>query len=88
MSISDTPHSPLDIEVLIHYHTSPAPHPNADAPAVNESINRYIDDDIFCVVRVGSYQLTTKGLAWLHEILSVPYPRQAWIGESGKEIKL
>ena len=38
--------TPSDIEVLLHYHCSPEPHPRIDAPAVREVTKRFLKDGI------------------------------------------
>lgn len=80
--------TPNDIEVLIHCHCSPNVHPRADAPAVIETIERFLNDEIIerSLRNEGTYNTTDKGRAWLKCILNVPYPTQRWVDSNGNAI--
>lgn len=78
--------SPSDIEVLLHHHYSPDPHPRRDAPAVKDAIIRFRNDGIF--TDQIHPELTKKGKAWLNMILNTPYPRQVYVDQSGKVIEV
>ena len=88
--------TPNDIEVLLHYYVSPEPHPRVEADAVRQTIGRYLKEGILEEDKEGTfvegtkklncYCVTDKGKAWLRLILSVPYPKQAWVGQDGKII--
>jgi len=84
--------TPNDIDVLIHYHTSRAPHPRADAPAVSDSIECFIGNGVFhCVDGEGmkDYITTTdKGKALMKMLCDVEFPRQAWVDTKGKVINI
>ena len=80
--------TPNDIEILIHYHCCPSEHPRADAPAVKEAIAQFLVDGILVKSESydNSYDTTAKGCAWLKCILSVEYPKQAWVDSNGSII--
>lgn len=82
--------SPSDLEVLIHYHCCPAQHPRHDAPAVIESTNKFLSDEIIrdCNGNQSGYTTTEKGRAWLKMILNTPYPTQCWVDGNGNRIEL
>jgi hypothetical protein len=73
-----------NVDVLIHYYTSPEEHPRKQSPAVQATIAMYLRDGIFesrsekQTHVQSSYQLTAKGLAFLDLILSTPYPILMW----------
>lgn len=71
-------HTPLEIEVILHYFYSYEPHPQVDAPAVRQVIEQ------FCVERLlwydaqqSRYVVTERGQAWVDMICSMPYP--VWV---------
>jgi len=74
--------TPNNIDVLIHYHCSPEPHPRVDAPAIVGAI-----EDLTSVgaleVREGKLRTTKMGEAWLKALCKVPPPRQAWVDAHG-----
>ena len=79
--------TPNDIEILIHYHVCPKVHPRDYAPAVKQSINKFLRDGIIKhdsqSQRGHHYTTTEKGRAWLEMILKTPYPKQVRIDEKG-----
>jgi DNA-binding PadR family transcriptional regulator len=80
--------TPNDIEILIHCHCRPEVHPRIDAPAVQETMKRFIVDGIIEQYKTEKYFITTeKGDAWLKLILQVPYPKQAWVDSNNKIIE-
>lgn len=84
--------TPNDIDVLLHYHVSPTMHERASAPAVQETTERYLREGILVWIddettrNGGYYKTTERGDAWVEMLLRVPYPRQAWVDETGTEV--
>ena len=79
--------TPNDLEILIHCYCRPEEHPRISAPAVQETIKRFMEDGIIKRDQNNEYFITTgKGTAWLRSILSVPYPTQVWIDKDGNVI--
>ena len=78
--------SPSDIEVLIHCHVCPRPHPRIDAPAVRDAINRFCDHGIIIYTDENTYTTTDRGKAWLQMILNTPFPTRAWVDKNGEVI--
>lgn len=84
--------TPADLEVLIHYHCTPGPHPRIDSPLVEKATSKFIRDGIIELapqdksrdVVFDSFNTTAKGRAWLAMILQVEYPQEAWIDATGK----
>lgn len=77
--MSDT-HSPSDIEVILHYHSSPEPHPRFDAPAVTRAVVAFLNAGILkhSNTFASGYECTAKGNAWVRMICSTPYPVEAF----------
>jgi len=88
------PLSPSDIEVLIHCHVSPAPHPRFHAPAVREALDMWercgfihcSRDGFEPVVTPTVYETTTKGKAMIEALCNVEEPRQVWVDHNGKPL--
>ena len=77
--------TPNDIATLLHYHTSPCPHPRAGARAVIETTERFVRDGIIELVK-GEYYTTKRGQAWVRMILKTPYPTEAWVDAEGEKV--
>lgn len=79
--------TPNDIEILIHCHVSPTPHPRlAQNKAVFDSLERnglirYHANSI------GVYVTTARGAAHINQLCSTPWPKQAWIDSNGRVIE-
>lgn len=79
--------SPSNIEVMLHFHCSPEPHPRAEALAVAEAIVRFMNEGLL-QHRTGrltgessaGFRLepTARGRAWVQMICSTPMPVMAW----------
>lgn len=86
--------TPNEIEVLLHYHTSPSVHPRIDAPAVRGAIEGFLKNGIF---RCGEndrgllvkalYETTDKGNALVQMLCNTPYPTQQWVDANGDVIE-
>jgi hypothetical protein len=76
--------SPSDLEVLIHCHADPRPHPRLYAPAVEEALVRFQQQGIIVPKQDPKttspldmeYRTTDLGKAWLELILQTPIPRK------------
>ena len=81
--------TPNDIEILIHYCTSPSVHERLDAPAVKDSIASMVDCGLLEPIdNNGMYIGTERGWAHLEQICQLNLPRRAWLGDNGKVIDL
>lgn len=82
--------TPNDIEILIHCHVCPSVHPRISAPAVNESITQFCIEGILAVddEKLGTFKTTDKGAALMRSLCDTPYPKQAWIDQTGKIIEV
>lgn len=78
--------TPNDIDILIHYHVSASPHPRINAPAVQETLKRYVADGILVAKEGNYYDTTVRGKAWVEMILKTPYPRLVWVDDKGCEV--
>ena len=78
--------TPNDLDVLLHYYTTvDAPHERLQAPAVVDTISRFLAYGIFEEANKyftpgsGLYKVTAKGKAWVQMILGTPYPEFRWV---------
>lgn len=80
-----TIYSPNNIEVLLHYHTNPTPHPRIHAPAVLEATDLFIKHGVIRLEdgMTGEYRTTPKGKAWVAALCNVEVPREAYIDKDG-----
>ena len=78
--------TPLEIEVLLHCHTCPTPHPRANAPAVVEALN-WFEFERIIEPHEDYYYTTSRGKALVAVLRSVPLPQQQWVDQYGKVIK-
>ncbi len=90
--------TPLEIEILIHCHVTPAPHPRADALAVREALESFmlngiierIDEPILGKViayKPPYYKTRGRGRALVTLLCNTPLPSQAWVDKDGKVIE-
>lgn len=74
--------TPSDIEVLLHYHCSPTPHPRASTPAVKAATNAFrsmglihLQPDFKSNHR---YETTEGGKILVEALCAVPFPVKRW----------
>lgn len=79
--------TPSDIEILIHHHVCPDPHPRAHAPAVKQTIKWFVSEGIL-ETNGNSYITTSKGDALMRMLCNTEMPQQAWIDRDGTVFKL
>lgn len=78
--------TPNDIDVLLHYHVNPNPHPRIGAHAVRDSINWFVHEGIFKVLSGSLYATTDRGKALVIKLCSVDLPKLAWVDENNTVI--
>ena len=79
--------SPLDIEIVMHYHTGPGQYRDGDfsAPAVKKSMDRFFADGLIERHRDSKqgeapiYQITDRGSAYVLSLCEVPLPVKKWV---------
>jgi hypothetical protein len=65
--------TPSNLEILIHCHCVPGPHPRLDAPAVSEGINLLVTNGM--ITPSGDhFDTTKKGQFYLEHLLKQPFP--------------
>lgn len=72
--------TPNDIEVLLHCHTSPMPHPRYESPAVKQALNKFLAEDLIADAD-GSHMVfttTEKGAFHIKQLCALPLPVQQW----------
>lgn len=80
--------TPSDIEILIHCHVCPTPHPRADAPAVDGSLRNMFVRGLIEQDGNGGYHTTERGRAHIAQLCSMPWPKRAWINAQGEIIEV
>lgn len=75
--------SPLEIEIILHYHISGVDHDRMTAPAVVDAIRRFMAAGLM-QPKTGSqhkrsYELTDGGRMLVDALCSVPFPVQKWV---------
>ena len=78
--------TPNDIEILIHYHVSPEPHPRITAPAV-ESATLMLEENGLIQRIDGIYRTTERGRAHVEQLCNLDFPRAAWVGANGEVLR-
>jgi hypothetical protein len=77
---------PSDIEVLLHCHVCPGPHPRFHAPAVQDALGfllRHGAIEPRNGVENGEYSTTELGKAWVAALCRVPKPRAVFVDADG-----
>jgi hypothetical protein len=72
--------TPLHLMLLLHYHVTPEPWPQAGAPAVR----KYTDSLVALGLieyseRLGHYTSTNAGVAYIQALRTTPLPEQRWV---------
>ena len=78
--------TPNDIDILLHYYTTPEEHGRIAAPAVSETVHSFLDRGILRLVTsdekarwAGSYRVTEKGNKLVEMLCATPDPVNRWI---------
>lgn len=80
--------TPLDIEILLHYHCSGSEFDRLDAPACRDAVDDFLregilrersDEENHTRAHHRMYEPTDRGRALVNALCMVPYPVQVWI---------
>lgn len=72
--------SPSDIEVLIHCHVNPLPHPRREAPAVEDALADFKQLGLITEgVKPQTYTTTIGGELLVTMLCDTPFPTRDWI---------
>lgn len=78
---------PSDIEFLIHCYVSPGRHDRINAPAIKDTVKRFIDSGLIVPTdKEDIYTATSLGAAHVRQLCNVPLPVKAWIDQNGNVI--
>ena len=77
--------TPSDIEILIHYHVCPNPHPRAHASAVQDSVRMFVINGIL-ELRGDSYITNERGNALVRILCNTEFPQQVWVDKDGNVV--
>lgn len=78
--------TPNELDVLLHYHTTPRHHPRIAAPAVRDAIAKLLGLGLLTDIEP-PYTTTSRGAAHVKQLCWLPIPEQAWIGADGKVVQ-
>lgn len=80
------PMSYKELQFLIHYHTSHAPHPEAND--YKNAIAALVNDDLLVSTNnSGGYTTTEKGKAHMKQLLELPFPPpRQWVLADGRKL--
>jgi hypothetical protein len=68
-----------NLELLLHCHYSPDPHPRLHAPSIQEGIEHLLAHGMIDHTTVSQvYKTTEKGKYYIEWLLHVPFPRGVW----------
>lgn len=75
--------SPLEIEILMHYYTTPGDYRDGDftAPAVKEAMRWMCDEELltsFYGENNAKFGLMERGRAYIEALKRVPLPTRCW----------
>ncbi len=72
--------TPLEIEILLHYHCTDNEFKNPDAPAVKEAHNKFVSAGILARREDGTHFRISKALdLYIQALCDIPVPIQVWI---------
>jgi hypothetical protein len=82
--------TPNAIEVLLHCHVSPTPHPRRDAPAVDYEIQSFLANGLIEEEpgHPGAYRTTLRGRLHVQQLCRLPWPVSVFMGADGKVLEL
>ena len=76
--------TPNDIDVLLHYHICPQPHPRVETIAVQDSIEAFMESDILkSSAKIDCFETTERGAALVRILCNTPYPTYRWVDKNG-----
>ena len=82
--------TPLHLKLLLHHYTHPEPWPHKGGCA-NEYEEQLRSEGLLQLappIQVDrDYLVTDKGRAHVEQLLTLPFPTQAWVNESGQVIQ-
>lgn len=73
--------TPNDIDVLLHCYVSPVVHPRIEAPAVQQTIARFVEQELIVRVNGSVYKTTPRGEAHVQQLCNLPLPRAVWLDQ-------
>lgn len=79
--------TPNAIEILIHCHVSPTPHPRKSAPAVADELRSLEANGLIEPLEAGAYRTTARGAAHIEQLCQTPWPVLAWLDAHGNPIR-
>lgn len=80
--------NPSTLELIIHSHVCPEPHPRLASPAITDGVRRLLHHGLIEPVagREGLYDTTAKGKAHIEQLCMLPFPEQVYIDYKGDKL--
>ncbi len=79
--------TPSNIEILLHCHCCPEPHPRRDAPAVKQTLEKFM---VMGVIQKASdsdmYTTTQLGAMWVQALRNTELPQIKYFDNNGNEL--
>lgn len=69
--------TPLQIEMMLHFHCSPLPYPNR-SPAAEEALQWFRSEGLIESTGMGSVRLSERGDAYVKFLIALPLPIANW----------
>ncbi len=73
--------TPNDIDVLLHYYTTPGPHPRVAAPAVQSSIQMFIEAGLLQLTKPAQLEVTEGGTLLVKQLCATKLPVRKWVAQ-------
>lgn len=72
--------TPLQLSILIHYHSLLGDFRDLDAPAVADAMNRFCDDGMieYYIFNSTKFRITEKGNFFVDYLCTIPLPVSIW----------
>ena len=82
--------TPSAIEMLLHFHVCPLPHPRRGEPEVAQEIQSFLTNGLIEKDPGGPcrYRTTLRGRLHVQQLCAMPWPKPAWIGADGFVLEL
>ena len=78
--------TPLQMGILLHYCTTPGPHPMMDVDAYKDGAADLEREGALRRSLYGNWSATIRGRAWLEAACRTEPPRAVWVDAVGHEI--
>lgn len=77
--------TPYRIKLLLHYHCTPEPYPQRDAPIFQSEMDSLVKEGALEHIEESwsGYRTTPLGAAWVRALCNVPPPQMVFVDQLG-----